>query len=84
MTKMCDDCFEDFETEKEDVVICPTCLKLSKTTRYKNSGVTADIWKVCATRGFESKEQLGEYQIVKKDHKILTGYELPELKEIVK
>jgi hypothetical protein len=31
-----------------------------------------------------SKEQLIEYQIVKKDHKILTGYELPELKEILK
>lgn len=81
MTNICDDCLTDFEASNENEVICPKCLKLSKTIKYKNSDDTADIWKVCNTKGFTSKEQLDEYQIVKKDHKTLTGFDLPQIKE---
>jgi hypothetical protein len=78
MKKLCDDCFEDFETTIDEDV-CPKCRKLSKTIKYKDGDVTGDIWKVVRSTGFKSDAQLKEYQIVKKDHKVLTGFELPKV-----
>lgn len=78
MLKVCNDCLEDFESSN-DTDVCPNCMKLSKTIKYKDADITGDIWKVVKTVGFKNEAQLKEYQIVKKDHKTLTGFELPKV-----
>lgn len=78
MLKICNDCLEDFESSS-NAEVCPNCMKLGKTIKYKDADVTGNIWKVVKHKGFASQEQLKEYQIVKKDHKTLTGFELPKV-----
>lgn len=83
MELTCDDCLEDF-TSRREVSICPKCRKSQKAEKYENGDQTANIWKTVSSRGFKSQEEINEFQIVKKDHKILTGFDLPKLKEEIK
>ena len=83
MLKVCNDCLEDFESSN-DADVCPNCRKLAKTIKYKDADITGDIWKVVRSTGFKSDAQLKEYQIVKKDHKTLTGHELPKVEGDIK
>ncbi len=86
MTLLCNDCFEEFESDKE-VEFCGVCSKqkkIKKPKKFHNSDRTSDIWKLVHTRGFKSQEELDEYQIVKHDHKILTGNELRKVEEKIK
>lgn len=86
MLLTCDDCLEDFEAD-EEIQFCGICSnqkKVKKPKQFHNSDDTANIWKTASCRGFKSQEEIDLYQIVKHDHKILTGNDLPKLEEKVK
>ena len=61
----------------------PRKVKVKKPKKYKSSQETSTIWKVLKSRGFKSEKDIERYQIVKKDHKILSGNDLPKLKEVI-
>jgi protein-arginine kinase activator protein McsA len=82
MTKICDDCFEEFEAENDEITVCKNCRNEFK--QFDNADKTGAIWQVVQTRGFRSQAEINYYQFVKSEHKRLCGKDLPKVKEIIK
>lgn len=90
MIQVCDDCFDEFETNDEEVTVCPSCLgtDLPESDRPQEAyGYTKEqcvhIFKCFCSGGFESEEQIKAYQTVKKAYKKLSGKELFKINEKV-
>lgn len=74
---ICEDCFDEFKSKDKNRHKCFSC---DPPIEY-NVEQCAYIWKVFRTRGFNTREEIDEYQIVKKTYKKLKNIELPKLEE---
>lgn len=80
---ICDNCFDEFDDKYS---MCPGCREdiIPKGCKiYADSELTSHIFKCMSSVGFKNQEQIEAYQIVKHDHKILTGNDLTKLDEKV-
>ncbi len=83
--KICDDCFEDFEPRNKDQTVCDICLGVDQPDEEYTIDQCIHIWKVFHSRGgFDTQEQIDEYQKVKKVYKKLTRKDLAKVNEKIK